>query len=366
MILRNIFFFFVKPLEVPPRLPRLLPLFSPAPPPSPPASIAHCPPRPRNNNNQQASHCKIKDLDGIRELAGCKALSCVDLQQNKIDGDPEEMIALFASMPALACLYMQGNPIVSTVRQYRKRMISSIPTLSYLDDRPVFPLERLCAEAWAEGGLEAEKAARKKYKDEEEAKQRRDHEYLSNMREEARARREQLAAEGKQAMLDVGMDSDGEWEPEEEPPELIAARARLAQFEARPGEEEPPELTKARTEAAATSGGGKETREWQPLDGSERGSGGCGPGPGACEPSSCAGCGPTTTTTTTTITTTGGESAKKAGRAAEEEEEEEDCETKENDEPAELNIEPLDIKFGSSVTIVKHDTTEEEALDELD
>jgi dynein assembly factor 1 len=33
----------------------------------------------------------------------------------------EEMVALFASMPALACLYMQGNPVVSSVRQYRKR-----------------------------------------------------------------------------------------------------------------------------------------------------------------------------------------------------------------------------------------------------
>ena len=185
-----------------------------------------------------------------------------------------------------------------------------------------------------------------------EAKAKRDHDYLSNMREEARARREALAEEGKQAMLDVGMDSDGEWEPEEEPPELVAARARLAQFEARPGEEEPPELTKARAEAGA----GKETREWQSLEGAgagggggdTSGGGGGGCGPGGCEPSSCAGCGPTD----------GG--GKKAGRAAEEE-----CGAKENDQPTELNIEPLDIKFGSSVTIVKHNSTEE-ALDELD
>lgn len=270
------------------------------------------------------------------------------------------MVSLFASMPALACLYLQGNPVVSSVRQYRKRMISSIPTLSYLDDRPVFPLERICAEAWAQGGLEAEKAARKAYKDAEEAKQKRDHDYLSNMREEARARREQLALEGKRAMLDVGMDSDGEWEPEEEPPELVAARARLAQFEARPGEEEPPELTKARAEAAAGSGdgneagAGRETREWQSLDGGVE-NGGCGAG-GGCEPSSCAGCGPTTTGET-----------KKAGRAAEEQEDGAgEAASKENDvPPVELNIEPLDIKFGSSVTIVKHNETEE-ALDELD
>ena len=99
----------------------------------------------------QASHCKLKDLDGIRELSSCKALSCVDIQQNKIDGDPEEMLQLFKAMPALSVLYLQGNPIVATVRQYRKRMIAEIPSLTYLDDRPVFHLERLCAEAWAVG-----------------------------------------------------------------------------------------------------------------------------------------------------------------------------------------------------------------------
>ena len=135
--------------------------------------------------------------------------------------------------------------------------------------------------------------------------------------------------------------------------ELVAARAKLAQFEARPGEEEPPELTRARAEAAAAAGGAgavKETREWQSLNnGMDSGNGG-GCGPGACAPSSCAGCGPTT------------EEAKKAGRAAEEEGGADD---QENAEPTELNIEPLDIKFGSIVSIVKHASTEE-ALDELD
>ena len=265
----------------------------------------------------------------------------MDLQQNKIDGDPDEMVALFAAMPKLACLYLQGNPVVSQVRQYRKRMISSIPTLSYLDDRPVFPLERVCAEAWAKGGLDAEKAARKAFKDEEEAKAKRDHEFLSNLREEGRKKREQLAEEGKRAMATLGEDSDGEWEEEEEPPELVAARARLAQFEARPGEEEPPELTRARAEA--TVAGAKQTREWQPLDvGASTGEGGC--SAGGCEPTSCAGCEP------------GTEGALKGGRAAEE-----DVGAKEN--AGSLNIEPLDVKFGSSVTIVKH---EEEPLDDLD
>lgn len=221
----------------------------------------------------QASKCKLKTLDSITELKHCAQLSTVDLQQNEIDGDPDSMVALFQSMPKLACLYLQGNPIVSSVRQYRKRMIASVPTLAYLDDRPVFELERVCAEAWAVGGLDAEKAARKAFKDEEEAKQKRDHQYLADLREKSKAKRDALAEKGKKALADLGLsDSDGEYEPEEEPPELGAARAKLAQYEARPGEEEPPELTAARAVASTQNktDQGVSTRPWQPLWGPDK------------------------------------------------------------------------------------------------
>ena len=219
----------------------------------------------------QASHCELKDLDAIRDLVDCPELTTVDLQQNKIDGDAEEMVRLFASMPKLACLYLPGNPIVSSLRHYRKRMISEIPGLAYLDDRPVFPLERLCAEAWAKGGLEAEKAARAAHKAEEEDKQRRDREYLTSIREAARAKREEQARETRVALEAVGLSdaSDGEWEEDPEPPELIAARAKLAMYEARPGEEEPPELTRARIDLAVEREARGEspaaTRPWAPL-----------------------------------------------------------------------------------------------------
>jgi dynein assembly factor 1 len=39
-------------------------------------------------------------------------------------------------------------------------MIASIPTLTYLDDRPVFEEDRLYAEAFARGGVAEERKAR--------------------------------------------------------------------------------------------------------------------------------------------------------------------------------------------------------------
>lgn len=51
-------------------------------------------------------------------------------------------------LPQLSCLYLKGNPVTSTTKQYRKTLICAFPKLSYLDDRPIFDGERRCAEAW--------------------------------------------------------------------------------------------------------------------------------------------------------------------------------------------------------------------------
>ena len=52
------------------------------------------------------------------------------------------------ALPVLSVLYLRGNPAVSAMRGYRKTLIAALPGLNYLDDRPVFKTERLCAEAW--------------------------------------------------------------------------------------------------------------------------------------------------------------------------------------------------------------------------
>ena len=59
------------------------------------------------------------------------------------------MLDIFAGLPNLRCLYLKGNPIVEAMRNYRKTVISKLPGLTYLDERPIFDLERRCAEAWS-------------------------------------------------------------------------------------------------------------------------------------------------------------------------------------------------------------------------
>lgn len=39
---------------------------------------------------------------------------------------------------------------------YRKKLVSGMKSLNYLDDRPVFEIERIASDAWKAGGHEAE------------------------------------------------------------------------------------------------------------------------------------------------------------------------------------------------------------------
>ena len=70
----------------------------------------------------------------------------LDVQRNKIED--VEILEVLRDMPNLSCLYLQGNPVVNKVRNYRKRLIAMLPNLKYLDDRPVFENDRRCAEAF--------------------------------------------------------------------------------------------------------------------------------------------------------------------------------------------------------------------------
>ena len=192
----------------------------------------------------QCAKNKLKSPESIIHLKNCPSITVLDLSHNELE-DPE-CLDIIKSMPNLACVYLQGNPVVGKTRYYRKGMVAAIPTLKYLDDRPVFEMERKCAEAFAVDGLEGERNARVQHKEEQEAKDRANYEYMKKIREEGwrkRREREGLEGEGDPYFDDL---SDEEWALPEEPQELVEARAKLAAYEARRGEEEPPELAAAR------------------------------------------------------------------------------------------------------------------------
>ena len=75
------------------------------------------------------------------------------------------------AMENLKVLTYMGNPIVRKTKNYRRKMILSCETLTYLDTRPITPKDRKCTEAWRDGGIEAERALSEKMIREKHEKQ---------------------------------------------------------------------------------------------------------------------------------------------------------------------------------------------------
>jgi hypothetical protein len=129
-------------------------------------------------NTLHLAHNLLSSVEGIEGLLDCPSIHVLDLSHNKID-DPE-ILRVLIRLPNLSVLYLHGNPVVSKIRSYRKVLISRLPKLHYLDDRPVSAEERLACEAWARGGLDAERQERQRQRDE---KLQRDRDIIRSFRE---------------------------------------------------------------------------------------------------------------------------------------------------------------------------------------
>jgi dynein assembly factor 1 len=90
---------------------------------------------------------KFGGLDDALGLLQCPSLTVVDLSDNFIE-DEAVLDELWVKMPKIAVIYFQNNGAIKKIKNYRKTLISRIPTLKYLDDRPVFDEDRVAAEAF--------------------------------------------------------------------------------------------------------------------------------------------------------------------------------------------------------------------------
>lgn len=95
---------------------------------------------------------RIKDASALAPLVHNPNLSVLDLSSNRLD-DHEAVLSVLSQLPELRVLYLKGNPLVETTPSYRKTVLSRLPNLKYLDDRPVFEDERRTVTAWAQGKI---------------------------------------------------------------------------------------------------------------------------------------------------------------------------------------------------------------------
>jgi dynein assembly factor 1 len=138
------------------------------------------------------------DVESLKGLLERPTISCLDLQDNYIS-DPAILEEVLYKLPNLSVLYLQNNPVTKRVDNYRKTLISKIPTLKYLDDRPVFEEDRRRAEAFARGGMEEERKEIKRIKKEKDDKHWANHEAFRLMVNKAKEEKKSKEQQDKEA-----------------------------------------------------------------------------------------------------------------------------------------------------------------------
>lgn len=155
--------------------------------------------------NLNLANNMIEDLEGLEVLKETKSLRNINVSHNRIYAT-EGVVEFWSQFKheenySLVVLYYHHNPGVREISNYRKRMISSMLSLKYLDDRPIFEIERRSANAWNEGGNTAALKARQEYHKEQVNAYKADPEWEKRKKEITRRRQmtiERLDREAKQ------------------------------------------------------------------------------------------------------------------------------------------------------------------------
>ncbi|XP_061637701.1 dynein axonemal assembly factor 1-like [Phyllopteryx taeniolatus] len=119
-------------------------------------------------NTLQIAHNKLEGIGDIEHLSQCPSISVLDLSHNLLND--LGIIPVLEDMPELRVLNLMGNEVVKKIPNYRKTLIVRLKQLTFLDDRPVFPNDKACAEAWALGGIEEERKERERWNTRERRK----------------------------------------------------------------------------------------------------------------------------------------------------------------------------------------------------
>ncbi|XP_060806861.1 dynein axonemal assembly factor 1 homolog [Amyelois transitella] len=144
------------------------------------------------------AHNMLSSYDDLEQLRNCRNLSVLDLSYNRLE-DPL-IVDVLADMIILKVLVLTGNPVVRIIPAYRKTLTLRIKDLQNLDNRPVFPRDRACAEAWQRGGVQEEIAERKRWIAREQEKVMQSVRYLIRMRDEKRAIRDAKEKEEREKL----------------------------------------------------------------------------------------------------------------------------------------------------------------------
>ncbi|XP_036896184.1 dynein assembly factor 1, axonemal isoform X1 [Sturnira hondurensis] len=171
-------------------------------------------------NTLQIAHNHIETVEDIQHLKECLKLCVLDLSHNKLS-DPE-ILSVLEVMPDLRVLNLMGNPVIRNIPSYRRTVTIRLKHLTYLDDRPVFPKDRACAEAWARGGYAAAKEEREQWENRERKKITDSIEALAMIKQRAAERKLQKQSQEKgkvpapEETETVGVSEEGKGEPRED------------------------------------------------------------------------------------------------------------------------------------------------------